>query len=175
VSRRRRRPSTPLAILAGACLGLALAGALHLIVMLAVGGLALGLAAATVQIRRYAAELAAGRARTARQHRPPVTITPAAPARPRQPYAHDASGLPLDRCPATFGRLRCTRTEAHPERAHRNGPYGWGTGPPSMATIRAAGLEGDELAEALRATLRPAGDRLSSRIPPPAATTGGTP
>jgi hypothetical protein len=79
MSRRRRRPSTPLAVLAGACLGLALAGALRVFVMVAAGGLALGLAAAVIQVRRYAAELDRRRARAARQHRPPVTIQPPPP------------------------------------------------------------------------------------------------
>lgn len=177
---RRRRPSTPLAILAGACAGLMLAGILRDLLVLAVLAAAVATAAAVIQVRRVAGP----------RHRPAVRVVEpcphrdcpscypsaaphAAPAPRRQPYAHDASGLPLGRCPATFGRLRCTGTEQHDGRGHRNGSYRWGAGPPTVATVRAAGLDGTELAEALRATLRADADRLSSRIDPPAGSAGG--
>ena len=195
--RRRRRPSTPLAILAGACAGLMLSGILRDLLVLAALAAAVATAAAVIQVRRVtgtrreavrrdpagsawwrewlAAELPPG---ACGQHgyQDCPACAPAAPAPPaprRQPYGRDPAGQPVGRCPAVFGRLRCTGTEQHPERGHRNGSYRWGAGPPTVATIRAAGLGGAELADALRATLRADADRLSSRIDPPAGRTGG--
>jgi hypothetical protein len=156
-----------------------LAGILRDLLVLAALAAAVATAAAVIQVRRVAG--ARPRPQLVRPYCPhrdcpscyPSAAPHAAPAPRRQPYAHDASGLPLGRCPATFGRLRCTGTEQHPERGHRNGSYRWGAGPPTVATVRAAGLDGTELAEALRATLRADADRLSSRIDPPAGSAGG--
>lgn len=51
---RRRRPSTPLAILAGACAGLMLSGILNRLLPLAAAAAVIATAAAVVQVRRFA-------------------------------------------------------------------------------------------------------------------------
>jgi hypothetical protein len=54
MTRRRRRPSTPLAILAGACAGLMLSGILNRLLPLAAAAAVIATAAAVIQVRRFA-------------------------------------------------------------------------------------------------------------------------
>jgi hypothetical protein len=96
---RRRRPSAPLAILAGVVLGLALAGALRLFVVLALAGLGLAAAAVIASAGALSAELR--RLRRPQVTRVKVPRPPGVTPFPDLDYNHQPAGpAPAPSAPA---------------------------------------------------------------------------
>jgi hypothetical protein len=138
--RRRRGLSGPLLLLVGILAGIALAGALRLILILAVAA-ALAALAATARAAGW------------------LELSPR-----RKP-----ARVKVARATATRARPAPSRLEAGPGGTHGAGPPPAGQAGPAAATLPApAGPNHPDAIAALRAMLAGRADQVSTRVPPPA-------